>query len=103
MTEEDFKSINLFYVESFEKMPVKAFLIDSREFAFSVSPELQSWVAEHIISRAIALGLKKLAFMVSKEFIAQLSIEQTIEEGGDIPFQTQYFDELSKAKDWCES
>lgn len=41
--------------------------------------------------------------MVSKEFIAQLSIEQTIEESGDTPFQTQYFDELEKAKNWCEA
>ena len=62
MSEEEFKTINLFYVECFEQSPLSAFLIDSREFSFSINPELQAWVATQIISRAIELGLKKTGF-----------------------------------------
>ncbi|WP_026999557.1 hypothetical protein [Eisenibacter elegans] len=101
MPEDDFRAINSFYVTCFQHHTITSFLIDSREFNFPISPEAQTWVGEEIIPAVINLGLSRLAFMMSKEFIAQLSIEQTMEEGGNVPFQIKYFSDLDEAQAWC--
>lgn len=101
MPESAFKDINLLYISCFEQHPVKSFLIDTREFAFAITPELQEWVAGFIIPKVVGLGLRRLAFLVSKEMVAQLSIEQTMEESAVDTFQNRFFDTLEQARAWC--
>jgi len=45
-------------------------------------------------------GIKKIAFLVSAEMIAQLSIEQTLEESNASAFAVKYFDVEEDAKKW---
>ena len=75
-------------------------LIDSRKFLFIISPDEQVWVSENIFPGYAQGGVHKLAFLVSKDFIAQLSIRQSIEEDKTEAFQTRYFNCESEAKRW---
>ncbi|WP_338814719.1 hypothetical protein V9L05_05640 [Bernardetia sp. Wsw4-3y2] len=90
--------------ECAEKYNAKYFLDDTRDFSFTITIELQSWVDNEVFPRFIAAGLKKYAIIVSKEFISQLSIEQTMEgQKGAQSFEVQYFDNTEEAKNWIES
>ncbi len=91
-------------VECAEANHAKYFLDDTREFCFTITLELQSWVDNEVFPRFIAAGLKKYAIIVSKEFISQLSIEQTMEgEKGSQSFEVQYFDNKEEARQWIEN
>jgi len=80
------------------------FLDDTREFSFTITLELQSWVDNEVFPRFIAAGLKKYAIIVSKEFISQLSIEQTMEgKKGSQSFEVQYFGNTEEARQWIEN
>ncbi|AFM03853.1 hypothetical protein Fleli_1426 [Bernardetia litoralis DSM 6794] len=91
-------------IECSETNQVKYILDDTRDFSFTITIELQSWVDNEVFPRFIAAGLKKYAIIVSKEFISQLSIEQTMEgEKGTQTFEVQYFDNTEEASQWIES
>ena len=88
-------------VECAEKYKAKHILDDTRNFSFTIPIALQSWVDNEVFPLFIAAGLKKYAIIVSKEFIAQLSIEQTMEgETGSQSFEVKYFDNIEEANNW---
>lgn len=74
------------------------FLGDTRQFNFVVSLSLQAWYGENI-GDTFGTGTNKIAMLVNSELIAQLSIEQTIEEDKS-GVKTRYFDEEDKAITW---
>ena len=90
--------------ECAEKYQAKYILDDTRDFSFTITINLQSWVDNDVFPRFIAAGLKKYAIIASKEFISQLSIEQTMEgEKGSQTFEVQYFDNTDEAHHWIEN
>ncbi len=78
-------------------------IANTQQSAFVVHLEMQNWLIEHVIVAAARSGMKKLALIVSKDFITQISIEQSIEDTEEKPFTTQYFDEVEKGRDWLMS
>ncbi len=103
MSEQKFKEEVEKIAEAAEKYKVEKFHDNTTNFLFPISPALQTWVNESIFTRFIAAGLKKYALIVSKEMIAQLSIEQTMEEENASNFQVKYFDSPEKASQWLQS
>ncbi len=85
-----------------EKYQVERFHDDTTLFSYPIAPDVQTWVNEEIFPRFIKAGLKKYAIIVSKEMIAQLSIEQTMEENNASSFQVKYFDNATKAQAWLD-
>lgn len=75
-------------------------LIDATNFHYSIVPEVQDWIVDNIFTQWTAMGIKKIAMMVSSEMISQLSIEQTFEEEKSDVFRTFYFDNEAKAVNW---
>jgi len=67
---------------------------------YAIIPEQQEWIAENYFPEVIAAGLKKYAIIVSMDMITELSVQQTIEENSNAPFDTRYFDNESDARDW---
>jgi hypothetical protein len=78
----------------------KAFLTDAVDFLFPIHPELQQWVNDEIFSRMRSAGVQKLALLISKDLIAQLGIEQLVDDDPVKGFITQYFGEKQEAIDW---
>jgi len=95
----DFMAINEQYLELIKEHNLTAFFIDTRKFYYTISLEIQGWVGENILSKLPELGVKRLAFLMSEEFIAQLSIEQTMENLGE-NCQMRYFDDKEEALIW---
>lgn len=70
------------------------------DFKFAITPDIQEWVNNNLFSVYQEIGFKKIAILLSKEFIAALSIEQTMEEDSTQAFQTSFFDEEAAAMQW---
>lgn len=101
LEDAEFMEINENYLELIKEHKLVAFFIDTRKFLYTISPDMQDWVGENILSKLPGLGLKRIAFLMSEEFIAQLSIKQTMENLGD-NCQMRYFDDKEKALSWVE-
>lgn len=67
---------------------------------FSIHPEFQEWIDQLITPTTIEVGLKKMAFVMSENFTAQVGIEQAIEEMTNPIFTTRYFGSIAEAKTW---
>jgi len=79
-------------------------LVDTQHFLMPVVPETQEWVNAHIHQRSLKAGIKKFAYLVSKDLFSQVSIEQTMEEGNAKEiFDTRYFENESEAMGWLDA
>ncbi|MCC5946184.1 MAG: hypothetical protein JJT94_14735 [Bernardetiaceae bacterium] len=99
---EGFKTEMLNYINHATDKNAKAVLTDARHYAFPITPDVQEYIVENILTRYDEIGMKKQAFVVSSDFIAQLSIEQTISDGeaSNLKFKTAYFETEKQATDW---
>jgi len=61
---------------------------------------VQEWTDNEIFPQVLATGLRRVAIVMSADFISQLSIEQVMTETNAQAFVTQYFDDVEKAKQW---
>lgn len=98
MSEEDFKKEQLLYLEFAKRLKPKRGLVNSKNFRFTIDPQLQDWMNETLHPHYQELGLKKAAFLVPEDFFAQFSIEQIFDDYQ--PFQVMYFDKEENAREW---
>jgi SpoIIAA-like len=96
--DEFFREVNLLYVEQTSKRKLSRMFLNTKEFLYTISVDMQDWVNTHILPQLIQNGIKRIAFLMSQEFIAQLSIVQTME---DIENKfVRYFDNEEEAIKW---
>lgn len=88
------------YFSSVDEKSPDFVLINAQNAEYNVLPETQVWMVENHFPVYVKTQLKKMAVIVSKDFITQLSLEQTIQEAKESPFETAYFDEEQKAMEW---
>lgn len=102
MTEDDFRSEMIEYKNFAVAHKVRNYLVDNRAMYFAISPALQVWVNENIFPFTMHPEARKFAIVMPEDFIAQISLEQTIEEGEKTigAVKTRYFDSLEKAHSW---
>ena len=103
MTEDLYKAEMENYVALVEKYQPKQLLIDCREFYFLIVPKVQEWIDKTIFPRVLAVGVMYVAIVVPLELIANLSVQQAMEESEGTKFITQYFDKSEDAKQWLLS
>jgi hypothetical protein len=96
-----FRFVNEKYVEYAQTYTIEFALIDTINFQYTIRPELQEWVANTILPSLIGAGWRKIAFMMSDDFVTQLSVEQTMEER-ELPFDVKYFSDTAKALNWLK-
>lgn len=99
MTDDIFKAELTKYAEIAEQYHPHFSFVDTSAFAMTIVPETQEWVQENIHPRSLKAGIQKFAYMVSKDFFSQVSIEQTMEDSG-VSFTTKYFDNQQDAINW---
>ncbi len=100
MTDEQYQNEMLKFAELAVLHNPKYHLIKSINFLYAISLEMQDWTNNTIFPQLQEAGIKKIAFLVSAELIAQLSIEQTLEESNASAFEVKYFDVEDDAKNW---
>lgn len=105
MSEEEYKNELVKYADLVVAHRPKNFLVNSSDFAFAVSPNVQLWIAENIFSRTMHPDAEKMAIIVSSDVFAQVSIEQTVEEASELlgKLNTRYFDVVEDAMKWLKS
>ncbi len=86
-----------------EKYKPKGIIVDTRNFQFIITPDVQDWYNLNIATRHLKAGVKYMAFIVNKDFITQLSIEQTMDEEVTKKQKVKYFANLEEAKKWIIS
>jgi hypothetical protein len=82
-----------------EKRPDKIFA-DTIHNRITITPDLQEWINTIISDTYQAVGLKKLAVLLSTDFYAALSIQQTIEDDTKAKYKTAFFEDETKAFEW---
>ncbi|OJJ14766.1 hypothetical protein BKI52_41780 [marine bacterium AO1-C] len=76
-------------------------LIDAHNFQYPVSPTLQQWHSEHILSQFSHKAAIKIAVIKSKSPLAQYALEQTLEENNLTEGETiKLFDQMDNASQW---
>lgn len=104
MQDDEFRKELTTYVEIAEKYQPTKSLVDTIYFFMTVVPETQEWVNQNIHQRSLQAGIKKFAYLISKDFFPQVSIEQTMEEGNASEiFETRYFDNETEAVEWLKT
>ena len=98
-TDSVFRECMLQWFEEVKKIGNVNVLADARKFLFTIGLNTQTWINENIIGLYPLHGVTKLGFLVSADLIAQISIEQTIEEKQQ-KFQVRYFSDLAEATQW---
>ena len=86
-----------------EECKPELYLIDSSKFSLPITPDTQAWMAENISANYAKNGIKKLAFLISSAFIAQLSIEQTNSTTFTRGVHKKHFEDEKNALDWLKS
>lgn len=106
MTTEDLKIGFIAVCEFMEQNQPKFFLSDSSQQFSVISPELQEWIAANVYPRWYAAGLKKLAIVIPSELLANLSIQQAVEEVEEIKdsgaYEIRYFENPTIAQEWLK-
>ncbi len=103
LNEGEFRRVVLLKKNAIQKYQPKFILINSLQFYFTISVETQDWInTEIIISRKEGL-LIKVAIVMPEEWIAQLSIQQTMDDrksNSNANIQTSYFASEKEARQW---
>ncbi|OJJ17748.1 hypothetical protein BKI52_28200 [marine bacterium AO1-C] len=100
MDEEDFKSELLHLVRCVAENPVERQLIDTLNFRFIVSPQLQAWTDVEVTKKNKMNGVKKVALIMPQEYITQLSVQQALSEKEAKSLDTRFFSDMEEAKGW---
>ncbi len=100
MDEAQYKGEIGAYIKAIHTYKPKNILAHTTDFGFIITPALQEWVNEQVISLFPSIGLKKHAIVVSQSLFSQVSIAQTMDEAEDASFQNKYFEDESLAWQW---
>ena len=103
MTADEFKKDMLQLADAYEEYKPKRVLILQNNFKFIVISELQSWTANNIGIKLEQVKAEKIAFVVSDDIFASVSVKQTMEEKPGSKIIIRYFDEESEAVKWLYS
>lgn len=101
MTEAEYKEEMRQVVHLCVSNKISKLLADTRNFFFVITPEIQEWTDTNVFAENIYL--RKFALIVSEDFIAQLALEQVIEDGASAPFITRFFSDVAVAEEWLKS
>lgn len=107
MNDEVYKELFQKITQIIQTQKPEKWLGDTRNFAKPVTPALQEWIATELSPLWVEAGLKKMAMILPAELIANLSIQQAVEEIAGVKeisiFETRYFDNIPDAKTWLMS
>ncbi len=98
MTDDDYKEEMRNYLYFVFNYKLKFLLIDTRLFNYIITLEIQEWVDDEIaiITKNI---IKKIVFVMPKDFVSHMSIEQTMEEENSLECQeVLFFEGINEAR-----
>lgn len=102
MNTEECKQEFLNYRDVVLKRRPMRIIVDTSNMFFTLAPKIQDWINQNIFPSLLNVGVKKTAFVISKDFFAQLSTKQVLTEieGRKL---TGHFKTKEAAKTWVLS
>lgn len=97
-TSDDFVKENLNIVKLVEQYQPTYLLSLSTNFFYPIRPEEQIWLVENVFLPHSQNGVRKMALIMSEDFISQLAIEQLINETNVVP--SGMFASREEAEQW---
>jgi hypothetical protein len=94
------KSLQL-YLQHKAKYPRLQWFVDSRNVV-SVTAEDSQWVAQEILPKFAAAGLKKEGFVVPKSVIGKMVVNNYVSDAGKT-IEIKVFDNVEATKSWLKS
>ena len=103
MNTDECKQEFLNYLDVARKQrPIRG-LVDTSDMYFTFGPEMQDWINQTIFTQFLKMGINKVAFVISKDFFAQLSTQQIMNEKEGLKHTREYFDTKEAARQWALS
>ncbi|MEL7004288.1 MAG: hypothetical protein AAFN93_16345 [Bacteroidota bacterium] len=84
------------------KLPVQL-IINVLKGGPTMNPEIQKWMQDNYYDHLVEIGVKRKAYLLGEELVAQLSIKQTAEEDPNQKFEYSYFSDHNDALEWLSS
>jgi hypothetical protein len=106
LTEEEWKRLMLSILENIRKFEPAFLLSDNREMRFIISIDLQTWFAKEIYKfiNEKPISLEKFALVLPYDLIAELSVQQTVDEYRSLqvkmPYEQKIFTAVLDAEKW---
>jgi len=97
MTDDDMKRELDFFVVCVEKKRAPRILVDVQKFGYRMTPEVQKWWSENILTRYNAAGVKRFAFLFAPEIKITSAMNESA-PGAD--FLTRSFNTRESAIKW---
>lgn len=88
------------YIQLIKQYQPRNIYADTREFYFTITPDIQEFTNQNILSLYESIGIEKHAVLLSKDFFTAVSVEQTMEENQKSTYQNNYFDNEEALKKW---
>ncbi len=77
-------------------------LINLKKFAYTIDPDMQTWVKENFLNQLVQQQLTNIsALVMSDDFFAQKSVEQSLENSIQENY-SHYFNSTEEAIDWLD-
>ncbi|HAS42311.1 MAG TPA: hypothetical protein DCS93_17670 [Microscillaceae bacterium] len=100
MEDKDYQQEVLQSLKYLKRYKPQKTLINLKQFAYTIDPDMQTWVKKHFLDMMVQQNLTNVsALVVSDDFFAQKSIEQSYEDTVQENY-SRYFDSEAEAKDW---
>ncbi len=99
MTDKEWKESRIKLKEIFLKYKPNKILSLTKEFYFPISPELQNWLAINITEK-IGKMIEKVALIVPSDIVAELGVQELMEEKATGQLVSKYFEQEAKAREW---
>lgn len=100
MSNEEYREEMEKYMESVIKYQPTNILVHSTEAKYVVPVETQDWMTAKLHTLYEEYNTKKVAVIMSTDFIAQLSFEQVVEDVQSQSLQLIFFDNEQKGIEW---
>ncbi len=97
MDEEQYKTHTTLLIDLAFQYKAQKLLADRRISNKIINVELMEWTNQQFGS--LSKFLKKCAILRPSDIVANMSVELTVEEQ-PLPFEVQFFDNETKARDW---
>lgn len=100
LQEEEYREELVKFIELVKEHQPKSIYADTREFYFTIAPELQEFINENILAVYSEIGVEKHAILVSKDIFSAVSVEQTMEEDEKPSYENCFFDDEQEVSKW---
>lgn len=100
MDDQDYQKELLQALKYLRKFKPQKTLINLKQFAYTIDPDMQEWVKTNFLDRMVSQNLTNVsALVISDDFFAQKSVEQSLEDTIQENY-SRYFASEDEAIDW---